>query len=99
MGPPTTMHYQGVKAPTVARPCPQAICRSLLACGTAWTSRVDEAVACAGPWSLRTCDYLITRMLMSNGEYGRGRHLFRPSHIMTSSGAKRRNWVGMRVLP
>lgn len=28
MGPHTVMHDQGVKAPTIARPCRQTICRS-----------------------------------------------------------------------
>lgn len=36
------MRDWGVKAATAARPCQVANCRSLLACGTAWTSRVEE---------------------------------------------------------
>ena len=33
---------RGVVKGSAARPCPQAIYRSLLACGTAWTRTVEE---------------------------------------------------------
>src|SRR5690242_12610084 len=42
---------QWVHAPGDHRPWPLAVCRALLACGTAWTRTVEGLVACAGPES------------------------------------------------
>jgi hypothetical protein len=66
----------GMKEPSVARPWPQAICRSLLACGTAWTSEVEDKSLAPARGLLSMSNYLISDSLMSNEVHVQGLHSF-----------------------